>query len=225
MIKELLDNQFVAHHGVTTRGVSAVAQNTHLPAFDLDNEEGVPIAIKPLHEGKLTFTDNNETLEIAAYDHFFKQIKKPRSLAEGTKHCDYLMCSTHSHRHFLLIEITSTQGDVKNLTKPITQGRVEYGGGKFEKAQTQLSDSLIALLQVPAIDAFIAQFRSRVCLMAYAVTGKPAVGTARPFNRYLSIEAAEAGNNGAIIACPAIERHGFSYRRIAHPAPYSLLTD
>lgn len=227
-ISELLASDFLDNYNVTMKGrITVVSHLIHSEKFDLDDVEDHVAFIKEAGHGKLSFNGNLETIEVVGYDDFFKQIKKPRSFVNSLKHCDFLIVSDESSTNFLLIEITSALGGTYNLKEPILNkktGEVLFRGGKYEKVENQLADSLSTLLAVPSINKKIAGYKRKICLMGYKIIPytDQIKRITHPFQRYLEIEMAETTNNGAVIHNLQIETMGFEYRRISNDAVFSL---
>lgn len=225
-MKQLLENDFLKHYGVTSTVAIDCLCVTDVD-FDLDDQDS-PISQKALGAGKVSFHNDNGELEIVHYEDFINQCDKPPSFKKGRKKCDYLLCHTTTPETVMLLEITSALGSQANLEKPITHrtsGKVLYEGGKFEKCEDQLFQSLSTLDEVPSISRRLKTYTRKICLMAYTI--KPAqaklqsIGS-RPFAKYLTIEAKATSDNGAIIDCPRIEKLGFEYRRIEHQCVFKL---
>lgn len=225
-MKQLLENDFLKHYGVTSTVAIDCLSITDVD-FDLDDENS-PISLKTLGKGKASFHNDNGELEIVHYEDFINQCDKPPSFKKGRKKCDYLLCHTTTPETVMLLEITSALGSRANLELPITHkntGKLLYAGGKFEKCEDQLFQSLSTLDEVPSISRRLKTYTRKICLMAYTI--KPAqaklqsIGS-RPFAKYLTIEAKATSDNGAIIDCPRIEKLGFEYRRIEHQCVFKL---
>jgi len=226
-ISELLTSDFLDFYHVAKGQISLVSQLVNREAFDLDDDQGGIAFVKEAGQGKLSFTGNHEQIEVVAYDDFFKQIKKPRAFVESHKHCDFLIVSDRSNTNFLLVEITSALGGTFNLRKPILNkktGEVLFPGGKYEKVENQLADSLSTLMAVPSVNGEIAKYNRKICLMGYEIIqyDDPVKRITHPFQRYLAIEMAETNDNGAILHNAQIEAMGFEYRRISKDAVFSL---
>ncbi len=113
------------------------------------------------------------------------------------------------------------------LSKPILDKdkNVIYPGGKYEKAEIQLLETLRTIRAVPSISAFINRYKRKVCLMSYLI--KPdqdsKVSSAqKSFGRYKLIESRETGENGALLEHPSINAEGFEFRRISHEYSFRL---
>jgi len=226
-ISELLATDFLDFYQVKKGQIRVISQLVNRDSFDLDDDDSQVSFIKAVGHGKLTITGNKENIEVVAYDDFFKQIKKPVAFVTSHKHCDYLIVSDDTMENFLFVELTSALGGTYNLKVPIINkktGEVIYAGGKYEKVEVQLADSLETLMTVPTIKTKIDTYLHRICLMGYKII--PYVDEIKrithPFQRYLAIEMAETGNNGALIHNAKIESLGFEYRRISNDAVFSL---
>lgn len=227
MLKNLLLKQFVSHYNITARELSVDACLINDNEFDLDDMDS-PITILPFGDGKLSFKNDGERLEVIHYEDFINQCKKPLSFQNGQKRCDYIVSTseeTEDRSHFILAELTSALGGVSNLSKPIfSHDKVTFAGGKYEKAEMQLSGSLTSLENVPEIRDYINHKKDKQCIMAYKIIAydDPIKRIQHPMNRYLQIESEETHNNGAVILSPIINSFGFTYRRISHAAYYQL---
>lgn len=212
-MKQLLENDFLKHYGVTSTVAIDCLCVTDVD-FDLDDEDS-SISLKALGAGKASFHNDNGELEIIHYEDFINK-------------CDYLLCHTTTPETVMLLEITSALGSQANLEKRIvhrTTCEVLYEGGKFEKCEDQLFQSLCTLVKVPSISGKLNEYTRKICLMAYTIkpaqTKSQSIGS-RPFAKYLTIEAKATSDNGAIIDCPRIEKLGFEYRRIEHQYVFKL---
>lgn len=130
------------------------------------------------------------------------------------------MASEGQNGHIILAELTSALGSVENLTKPIDN----YEGGKYEKGEVQLKESLKTLMEVPEIKSLFDNMNDRQCILAYKIKpyNDPTKNSFRPMERYLKIETLETKTNGAVIPCPEINERGFTFRRINHETYYQL---
>lgn len=218
-IKPLLENDFVAHHGIHSMPVADVI-SSESNQFDLDDMPS-PIQMMEHGRGKVSLTnDTYGTAEIVAYENFINQCTKPKSFLNGRRKCDYLLVHCADKGYAMLIELTSALGTNGNLKIPIDK----YLGGKYEKCEYQLANSLDDLLAVPAINACLMGKAHRVCLMAYRVNPHtdPDYLMKHPFERYLRVESKATAEDGAIMPCLMINNLGFEYRRISHEYSYRL---
>lgn len=224
-MKDLLENDYVAHFHLEHSRPKPAADcvTTDLAEFDVDDT--VP-PILPAGEGKLTLANRwFGALEIASYERFVDQCKKPASFLRGRKKCDLFALHRSDDGYAVLVELTNATGSVKNLSNPIPPiGKPQYPGGKYEKAVVQLSSSLKDLLAVPAIKQRIEAKSHKVCLTAYRLYPHtdPKYLMKHPMERYLKTEAAETADCGAVLSCPEVERNGFEYRRISHDYAFQL---
>lgn len=72
----------------------------------------------------------------------------------------------------MLVEITSALGNTDPLRVPICNnktGKVVYEGGKFEKCEDQLYQSLRDLKLVSTIASKLDAYQQRICMMAYVI--------------------------------------------------------
>lgn len=226
-ISELLSSDFLDYYQVRKGDITIVSQLIRRESFDIDDDMSQTSFVKEVGQGKLTIIGNKECIEVVAYDEFFKQIKKPVLFVSTHKHCDYLIVSDDTMENFLIVELTSALGGTYNLKKPITNkktGAIEYPGGKYEKVEVQLADSLDTLMAVPTIKKKIDSYHRKICLMGYKIIpyDDEAMRITHPFQRYLAVEMAETGSNGAIVHNAKIESFGFEYRRISNEATFSL---
>ena len=226
-ISELLSSDFLDYYQVRKGRITVVSQLVRCNSFDLDDDMSQTSFVKEVGRGKLTFVGNEEYIEVVAYDDFFKQIKKPVAFVSSHKHCDYLIVSDETMGNFLFVELTSALGGTYNLKKPIANkksGAIAFPGGKYQKVEEQLADSLDTLMAVPNIRGKIDGYQRRICLMGYKIIpyDEDAKRITHPFQRYLTIEMAETGSNGAIVHNTKIESLGFEYRRISNDATFSL---
>lgn len=224
-MKDLLENDYVAHHnlGHSRPKPAADCVATDLEEFDVDDT--VP-PILSAGEGKLTLANRwFGALEIASYERFVDQCKKPTSFLQGRKKCDLFALHQSDDGYAVLVELTSALGTVRDLSKPIPRiGKPQYPGGKYEKAVVQLASSLADLLAVPEILRRVSAKRHKVCLMAYRLFPHtdPDYLMKHPMERYLKTEAVETADCGAVLSCPEVERYGFEYRRISHDYAFQL---
>lgn len=219
-VKQLLETKFTSFYQISSvPTVNSVW--TELASFDLDDTPNV--SILSYKEGKVSF--NNQifgNIEVAPYEGFINQCTKPSKFLEGRKKCDYILFHTSTDGYVVLLEITSgfitPQGST--LTKPI----INYPGGKLEKSEDQLSRSLQDLLSVPEIEKDFQAKSHKICLMAYELKKHtdPNYFIKHPFERYLTIESAATGEDGAIIPSKTINDLGFEYRRISHEKTFIL---
>lgn len=225
-LKIMLETDYVSHYKIHS---NPVAENLYASneVFDLDDIE--PLQKLDFGNGKVSIDNTEyEEVEILSYENFVKKCVKPSSFLQGRKRCDYILLHPSTNGYALLIELTSSKESIANLRKPIEKnGKIQFIGGKFEKCETQLFQSLKDLLEVSSINSAFSKQSKRMCLMAYKIekTNVDNVETniiKRPFQRYLSVESNITKENGAIIPCESIESLGFEYRRINHDFTFKL---
>lgn len=224
---ELLRQDFPSHYGLHKRNIIVPNETTHEEHFDLT--DGGETMLVPYQTGNVSF-DHSEQTEIVVvnYEQFLNGLSGT-TFERGRKRCDFILYETggSSDCFFLLNEQTSTLGSTENLSKPIVnkEKNVIYPGGKYEKVEVQLSETLKTLKAVDGINTFIDKYRRKICLMSYVITPKKeedASGAKQAFTRYRQVEARETGENGAILEQPIINAEGFEYRRISHTYPFKL---
>lgn len=222
-MKNLFDTDFILHYGITSRGAVAVEYIVKNHSFDLDDKSNPPVV--PNGRGQLT-VNTSEDVDVLEYEKFINSCKVPRSFSNGRRRCDYLMTTHASKSAVCLIEMTSSTGSASKLSLPIkdNNGNVIFPGGKMEKAEDQLSQSLQTMLNVPSIQSEFASRNRKICLMSYVVYPYTSLidRLRHPFMRFLGIESQEVRNDGAIVSCPSIEAMGFEYRRISHKYAFQL---
>lgn len=224
-MKQLLENDFVDAYGIHKHPVADEMITTELD-FDLVDMPS-PIALQTQGIGSFSLHNEHGELSVIHYEDFVDQCKKPRSFLEGRKKCDYLLTHTDSMHAAMLVEITSALGNTDPLRAPICNkktGEVVYEGGKFEKCEDQLYQSLHDLKLVSTIASKLDAYQQRICMMAYVINPYTDSDLLRrkPFLRYLHIEARATADNGAVLPSPKIESLGFEYRRIEHSHVFSI---
>ena len=223
MMKPLFDNDFIAYYGILSRNAVADEYPVNLPAFDIDDTVTPPVV--PYKAGQLS-VNASEDVDILAYEKFIDKCKTPKSFAAGRRRCDFLLTTHSTNNAVCLVEMTSALGSASKLSLPIrdSHGNVRYPGGKMEKVEDQLSQSLSTVMAVPAIQSNLASRSRKICLMSYIINPYTNIvdRIRHPLMRFLGIEAKEVKNDGAIVSCPAIEAFGFEYRRISHDYAFNL---
>lgn len=222
-MKTLFDTDFIAHYGISSKGVAAVEHLVNARLFDLDDKSNPPVVASGT--GQLSIS-TSEDVDILEYDRFIGDCKMPVNFSSGRRRCDYLMTTHASSSAVCLIEMTSATGSASKLSLPIQdkKGNVIYPGGKNEKVEDQLLQSLSTMLAVPSINSDFTARHRKICLMSYIVYPYTTLieRLRHPLMRFLGIESQEAQNDGAVISCPAIEAMGFEYRRISHSYAFKL---
>ncbi len=219
-MKDLLEQNFLQHYNIG-RFITVQQEGTSEEWFDLHNAKDTPMIVA-YQQGTGSFHNTaNATLSVIDFDRFITNIKG--KIFEKRKRCDFLL---HDDDNKILVLNEHTTGN--NLAKPIYNKRtetIEYPGGKYEKAEHQLFDSLSLLSAVPAIKEKIANYKQRICLMSYKTTLRQNAALTHAtlaFGRYRQTEANATKDHGAILSCPAIESHNFEYRRISHEYTFKL---
>ncbi len=224
---ELLRQDFPCHYGLHKRNIIVPNETTNEEHFDLT--DGGETMLVPYQTGNISF-DHSEQTEIVVvnYEKFLNGLSGT-TFERGRKRCDFILYETggKGNSFFLLNEQTSTLGSTENLSKPIVNKdkNVIYPGGKYEKVEVQLSETLKTLKAVAEINTFIDKYQRKICLMSYVITPKKeksASDAKQAFTRYRQVEASETGENGAILEQPAINAEGFEFRRISHAYPFKL---
>ncbi len=225
-MKRLLENEFLSHYGLKRTNVEVRQEQTSSTAFDLVDDKTSMIV--PYGEGTGSFqNESGEDICVIDYENFITQLAGTR-VEQGMRRCDFLVHSLNADTTFLLNEHTTAKGDKANLEKPISdkKGAVTFPGGKYEKAATQLAESVEALMEVEQIKSRIDKFQHRICLMSYRTdidSRAVAFETRKAFgSRYRQVEAKATGERGALIPDARMERYGFEYRRISHDYSFAL---
>lgn len=221
-MKELFVNDFVSHYHISSPDLVADEYELVDNPVELKDSEGSPLA--KIGDGQLRMHNVDGGINAFAYDRFISSCKKPQSFQRGRKRCDWILTSRDTNQLVCLVEFTSSLGNIGNLSKPISDGSTSFAGGKMEKAEIQLSESLETMMAVPTIATKFNAASHRVCLTAYRISPitNPVVRMRYPDQRYKLIEARETGDKGAIISMPSIEQQGFEYRRVAYPTLLKL---
>ena len=221
-MKELFVNDFVVHYHISSPDLVADEYELVDNPVELKDSAGTPIA--NVGDGQLRMYNVDGGMKAFAYDRFISSCKKPQSFQRGKKRCDWVLTSRDTNQLVCLVEFTSSLENTGNLSKPISDGSISFAGGKMEKAEIQLSESLETMMAVPTIATKFNAASHRVCLTAYRISPitNPVVRMRYPDQRYKLIEARETGDKGAIIAMPSIEQLGFEYRRVAYPTLLKL---
>ncbi len=229
-MNKLLTTALTSFYNIKRGGVSIKSETTTEVKFDLSDES--PMAIVSYRAGNVSFSNSAQRqMMVIHYENFLNQLAGT-SFEKGRKRCDFLLYETSQEKKYIILnEQTSTLKTVSNLSKPIIRkknGQILFKGGKYEKVELQLSETLNTLLSVPKCKQFIEQYSHKICLMSYLIKEDspnkevPSKAQSVFSSRYKKIESRETGENGAILACPAINSQGFEYRRISHEYTFSL---
>lgn len=218
-MREEIKSGLVEHYGLKRRVVDFSCESTRELEFDLSDTK--QRFIVPFRQGGVSFVRETPTVaQVLNYEAFINSFGGT-AFERGRKRCDFVAFDEQPEPEtMLLIELTSSKDDTANLGKPIDG----YPGGKFEKAEAQLSGSLETLLNVDEIRAEANRYKRRVCLMAYKIITKPTlpISAEKAFSSYLAAEAKATGSEGALLSSPEINRLGFEFRRISHDYVFNL---
>ena len=221
MIKQLIDTCFARHYKLG-RVVTIDENHTSESHFDLKESSGATIVT--FGSGAASFgNDSQRLITVLDYEGYIDKYSGTQ-FHTGRMKCDCILESEAADT-VILDEITSSVSGVENLQKPII-GKKVYFGGKFEKVEQQLYDSLKTLHEVPEIALHLNSQLKRVCLCSYklytsdtlALIGNPVMA----FTRGMTEAERQSGENGVKISCPHIEALGFEYRRISHSFVYKI---
>lgn len=221
----LLTKDLPTHYRIG-RNISVPHIDTTNIEFDLDDN---PDYIVPFRTGNISLKNTlKKSIQVVNYEGYINQFAGT-AFEQGRKRCDYLLYDTDRREEssfFILNEQTSTLDSISNLSLPILKkGEVLFAGGKYEKAEIQLYESLSALKNVSSIASFIESSDRKICLMSYVIIPRSVdnnISASRAFNRYRAIESAETGEDGAIIENYGINQLGFELRRISHDYTFVL---
>lgn len=225
---ELLKQDLPCYYGLHKKTITVPAETTHEEHFDL--MDGGETIIVSYGEGNASFNHSKKTgVEVIHYEKYLNGLSGT-AFERGRKRCDFILYETGGtgDSFFLLNEQTSTLSSTANLSKPILDKdkNVIYPGGKYEKVEIQLSETLKTLKAVPGIGTFINKYQQKICLMSYVITPKHSddVSIARhAFSvRYRQTEARETGEDGAELIQPLLNEEGFEYRRVSHAYSFKL---
>lgn len=215
-MKHLLENDFPAYYGVGRRR-NVVEEKINDAYFDLLDVETNYLALH--RQGEASFANRGMDLSVVKYDRYL-DLFDGTCMSDGKRRCDFIITDFGNNELIALSELTSAIGEIEQLNKPIDR----FPGGKFEKVEKQLSDTLANIMPVPSIQAYIKAKSRKICVTSYIIHPRldETESVRKAFNRNLTTEAAEAGDGGAQIACPVIEQYGFMYYRISHDYTFVL---
>lgn len=225
---ELLEKDFPSHYGLNRKRITVPNKTTRDEQFDLTDSGDAMLV--PYKTGNVSFVHSKQTeIQVICYEKFLNGFNGT-AFETGRKRCDFILYESggSGDDFFLLNEHTSSLGSTDNLSIPIVDKdkNILYPGGKYEKAEVQLLETLKTLKDVACIKAFIDKYQRKVCLMSYEIKSKQKgeIPDARDaFSvRYKQVESRVTGENGAILQQPAINAEGFEYRRISHAYPFKL---
>ena len=224
---DLLKQELPLHYKLYRTTLDVPHEITAEEHFDLiDGDQTVIVDYKT---GNISFDHSNQTaIEVINYEAYLIGLKGTK-FETGRKRCDFILYEIggNADSFYILNEQTSTKKTINNLSKPILDKNknVTYPGGKYEKVEIQLLETLRTIKAVPAISTFIDRYKRKVCLMSYIIKideDSVISGARKPFERYRLVESRETGENGALLEHPLINAEGFEYRRISHDYSFKL---
>lgn len=220
-MKSLIEKFFEIHY-LLDNNVSIFNQNTTECFFDLDDDQK-PNYIVRYTEGIASFTNNKcHEIHVLDYEGYITSFENRPSFTNHRRRCDFIIEDKVGNA-IVLCELTSSSHGMSGLIEP----RDEFQGGKFEKVEKQLADSLETLVCVPQIKDYFDSLAIKVCLCSYKLFNVSKLShhiqsTVTAFNRYLKVEEYETGENGAELVSKRINDLGFVYKRISHNYSFIL---
>lgn len=225
---ELLRQDFPCHYGLHKKNIIVPNETTHEEHFDLT--DGKETMLVPYKTGNVSFDHSKQTeIVVINYEKFLDGLSGT-AFERGRKRCDFILYEhgESGDSFFILNEQTSTLGSTDNLSKPIVDRNknVVYPGGKYEKVELQLSETVKTLKAVAGIKSFMDKYQLKICLMSYVITPKEQESVSDAIYafsvRYRQVEARVTGETGAKLEQPFLNTEGFEYRRISHTYPFKL---
>lgn len=226
-MKTLLENDFPSHYNVKKRA-QAVEEQTNAAEFDL---EDIPSNfIIQTGSGSVSFKNRNMAISVIKFDKYLDKYDGTQ-MSDGHLRCDFILTDIDGDELVMCCEITSGGPSMESFSKPIYKKDkngniidIPFLGGKFEKAEKQLSDTLGNILPVPAIASYVQSKTRKICLLAYTIKLRDdeTLSATSAFNRPRQVEAKEARENGAQLSSPDIESKGFEFFRINHDFLFAL---
>ena len=181
--------------------------------FDLqDNAKGNMIVMAK-GMGKISYRNEQEwSLYVLDFEHYKAQLNNSAILKEEgiTRMCDYFIIDTETE--ICILNEISSAIDIENLDKPTENFR----GGKSEKAQKQLLDSLKTIKKCVPLWQTLSSAKNRICLFSYRIAQdkNPLINNIRTaFNRPLQVETSISKERGVAYHNEDIEQLDFQYRR------------
>ena len=182
--------------------------------FDLqDSAKESSTIVMAKGTGKSSYRNEQEwLLYILDFEHYKAQLNNSAILkGEGlTRMCDYFIIDTEVE--ICILNEISSAISVENLDKPTEN----FSGGKSEKAQKQLLDSLKTIKKCAPLWQTLSSAKSRICLFSYRIAQdkNPLINNIRTaFNRPLQVETSISKERGVAYHNEDIEQLGFQYRR------------
>jgi len=181
--------------------------------FDLQDSAKGSAIVMAKGTGKSSYRNEQEwSLYILDFEHYKTQLNNSAILKEEglTRMCDYFIIDTEVEI-CILNEISSAISQ-ENLDKPTE----DFRGGKSEKAQKQLLDSLKTIKKCVSLWQMLSSTKDRICLFSYRIAQDkdPLINNIRTaFNRPLQVETSISKERGVAYHNEDIEQLGFQYRR------------
>ena len=181
--------------------------------FDLQDNAKENMIVMAKGMGKVSYRNGEEwSLYILDFEHYKKQLNNSAILKEEglTRICDYFIIDTRVE--ICILNEISSAISVENLDKPTEN----FSGGKSEKAQKQLLDSLKTIKKCAPLWQTLSSAKSRICLFSYRIAQDkdPLINNIRTaFNRPLQVETSISKERGVAYHNEDIEQLGFQYRR------------
>lgn len=181
--------------------------------FDLQDSAKSNMIVMAKGMGKVTYRNEQEwSLYILDFEHYKAQLNNSAVLKEEglTRMCDYFIIDTEVE--ICILNEISSAISVENLDKPTENFR----GGKSEKAQRQLLDSLKTIKKCAPLWQALSNAKNRICLFSYRIAQDkdPLINNIRTaFNRPLQVETSISKERGVAYHNEDIEQLGFQYRR------------
>lgn len=188
---------------------------------EFDLADATPALTNPSNGAITIANPNSAECEIFHLDNFFKQYNK-YTFTNGIHPCDYLV--TVKNNALLFVELTECI-DINKAIKDKRTGNVIFGGGKNEKAQTQLATTLGLFMKDPCFQQAASAYPQKKCIFGYKIRTAPGpAGVKAPstFSRNRVIASQLTQNKGEQLSNPAIETLGFTLYRIAHPYKFDI---
>ncbi|ATA92026.1 hypothetical protein CGC56_07555 [Capnocytophaga canimorsus] len=212
---ELRTSLNLARKNIRVSSVSIAGED-----FDLKDKRGNSIVL-PKNTGDASFHNSlRKELYILDFEDLRNQFNPCAILDKGkiTKRCDYFIAEKEGKSICIFNEITTSK-DIYGLTTSIKdkKGNVQYQGGKIEKGQEQLLQSLQCVEKCTDLWTEIRSFSKRICLFSYKLSDT-SISEQNLFNLALSFENDE---NGTVYPNKEIEKLGFEYRRIDY-TPFKI---
>lgn len=223
----LLKRELPLHYKLSRTIVDIPFEITAQECFDL-TDKGQKLVVD-YKAGNVSFDHSSQTeVQVINYESYLIGLKGTK-FETGRKRCDFILYEIggDADSFYILNEQTSTKGSIDNLSKPILDKNknVTYPGGKYEKVEAQLLETLKTIKDVPSISSFIDKYKRKICLMSYSINTDQdlkVTDARKVFGRYRRVESRETKENGALLEQPSINAEGFEYRKISHEYSFHL---